>query len=103
MASRWLRVLIGVLVVWLLVGASCDDRVLGVQIEGGDVTLAVGETRLLRASVATIGKATRDLTWSSVNEQRRLRQPSRDLRRSRHRHRRQCGCHRGAGGAGARR
>lgn len=63
--SRQARLLVGTLVVWLLVGLSCQDRVLAVTIEGGDVVLAVGQTHSLTADVVATGKATRDVTWAS--------------------------------------
>lgn len=67
--SRRARLLVGALVVWLLVGLSCEDRVLAVTIEGGDVVLAVGQTHSLTADVIATGRATREVTWASGSPQ----------------------------------
>lgn len=67
MVLRPVHFLIGALVVWLVVGASCDDRVLSVQIVGGDVELVVSENWLLRADVVATGMATRRVEWSSAD------------------------------------
>ena len=67
MVPRPVRLLMGALVVWLLVGASCIDRVVSVEIVGGDVELAEGENWQLRADVVATGMATRHVEWSSAD------------------------------------
>jgi hypothetical protein len=56
------------LLVLLLVAASCEDpRVVGVTIDSGGITLAVGETHTLTATADTRGGASPTIEWLSVS------------------------------------
>jgi len=63
-SNRW-TMMLGSIVVWLLLAMSCIDEVLSVTIDQADVSLEVGESVQLSATVAVRGYASSAVVWSS--------------------------------------
>ena len=63
-SNRWTGVL-GSVVVWLLLAMSCIDEVVSVTIDQADVSLVVGASVQLSATVAVRGSASSAVVWSS--------------------------------------
>jgi hypothetical protein len=67
--NRRVGLLLGVALAWVLLGASCEDRVLSVAIDQPENrVMMAGESLLLTANVTASGRASRDVTWWSRDD-----------------------------------